>query len=641
MVRLCALITERHDPQQTGSGGAGSRGRARASDRPARRALRAAPRDAADAAGHAYPGVRRDGGGGGVFLTLPLAGRVDRRRAAKAVGVGVGVVGPRLQFTLQRSRGERRLPTPPSPPARSACSRGRSRSTRRPNSPTDRRRSSPGAACATSSSMPKVPERIATEWWRDERGPRAHARLFPRRKPRWRARLAFPRMAGRSATCAALVRARRVRMSNVVAFPDKEKRRRTRSFCLARSVARLRGACRHHQFLLPARRVASGRPGAAGRSARPRRHRHRGPQQRRRRGARLQRVRAAQREHLQYENPGVALPPFKLAVGARLVFADGTPDILAYPQNRTAWGRLTRLLTVGKSRGEKAECILFFDDLLEHIAGLNLIVMPPARFKADALGAVLTRLQSVSFRQPVWLAASMLYRGDDNRRLARLKAIAETTFVPLIAVNDVLYHVPERRPLQDVMTCIREHVTIDRAGRLLEANAERHLKGPAGDGAHLPPRAGCDRPHAALPRPLQFLARRTEADRISGREPHRLCDTAGCARGARRGRIPAPLSRTAPIRKSARRSTRSWTSHPILTTRHTSSPCTTSCDFARSRGILCQGRGSAANSVICYCLEITEVNPEKIDLLFERFVSEERKSRPTSTSTSSTSGARR
>ena len=136
----------------------------------------------------------------------------------------------------------------------------------------------------------------------------------------------------------------------------------------------------------------------------------------------------------------------------------------------------------------------------------------------------------------------MLYRGDDNRRLARLKAIAETAFVPLIAVNDVLYHVPERRALQDVMTCIREHVTIDRAGRLLEANAERHLKVAAGDGAHFPPRAGGDRPHAAFPRPLQFLARRIEEHRIPGREPRRLCNAAGCARGAGRGRIPAPLS---------------------------------------------------------------------------------------------------
>ena len=81
-------------------------------------------------------------------------------------------------------------------------------------------------------------------------------------------------------------------------------------------------------------------------------------------------------------------PQLKLAVGARLVFADGTPDILAYPQNRGAWGRLTRLLTVGKSRGDKAECILFFDDLIEHIAGLNLIVMPQARLPRPSVHAL-------------------------------------------------------------------------------------------------------------------------------------------------------------------------------------------------------------------------------------------------------------
>ena len=94
-------------------------------------------------------------------------------------------------------------------------------------------------------------------------------------------------------------------------------------------------------------------------------------------------------EHVASEKEkGNDLPTVKLAVGARLCFADGTPDILAYPQNRNGWGRLTRLLTVGKSRGEKAECILYLDDLIEHIAGLNLIVMPPARIKADELGAI-------------------------------------------------------------------------------------------------------------------------------------------------------------------------------------------------------------------------------------------------------------
>src|SRR5437762_4590392 len=116
------------------------------------------------------------------------------------------------------------------------------------------------------------------------------------------------------------------------------------------------------------------------------------------------------KEHLRDEAPDAELPAFKLIVGARLCFADSTPDILAYPQNRNAWGRLTRLLTVGKSRGDKAECILFFDDLIEHIAGLNLIVMPPNRIKADTLCDFLARLKSAAPRQQIWLAASMLYR---------------------------------------------------------------------------------------------------------------------------------------------------------------------------------------------------------------------------------------
>src|SRR5262249_6199902 len=89
----------------------------------------------------------------------------------------------------------------------------------------------------------------------------------------------------------------------------------------------------------------------------------------------------------------------------------------------------------------------------------------------------LHRLKEKS-RRSVWLAASLLYRGDDRRRLARLKGIADAAFVPLIAVNDALYHAPERRELQDVVTCIREHRTLEEAGRLLEANAERHLKSP-------------------------------------------------------------------------------------------------------------------------------------------------------------------
>jgi error-prone DNA polymerase len=167
---------------------------------------------------------------------------------------------------------------------------------------------------------------------------------------------------------------------------------------------------------------------------------------------------------------------FKIAVGARLVFSDGSPDILAYPEDRAAWGRLTRLLTVGKGRAEKGDCILGLPDLLEEAEGLNLIVMPPSQINSDALVKVLRRLKEISSRRSVWLAASLLYRGDDRRRLAKLRDVADGALVPLIAVNDVLYHGPERQALQDVVTCIREHRTLEDAGTLLAANAERHLK---------------------------------------------------------------------------------------------------------------------------------------------------------------------
>jgi error-prone DNA polymerase len=334
-----------------------------------------------------------------------------------------------------------------------------------------------------------------------------------------------------------------------------------------------------------------------------------------------------ERARTEKETKGIELPALKLIVGARLCFADGTPDILAYPQNRNAWGRLTRLLTVGKSRGEKAECILYIEDLLEHSAGLNLIVMPPARIKSEALGNILSRLRSEATRPSVWLAASMLYRGDDNRRLARLTAVAERSFVPLIAVNDVLYHAPERRALQDVMTCIREHATIDKAGRLLEANAERHLKSPR-EMARLFRRAP-----DTIDRTLRFLDRCNfslgelaateypDENREGFANPQDALEKL-----ANRGfekryptgahpKVRLALERELEMMHNLGYAKYFLTVYDIV-------------NFARSKGILCQGRGSAANSVICYCLEITEVDPEKVDLLFERFVSEERKEPP-------------
>src|SRR5215213_6282125 len=325
---------------------------------------------------------------------------------------------------------------------------------------------------------------------------------------------------------------------------------------------------------------------------------------------------------------GTCEPELKIAVGARLVFADGTPDILVYPQDRAAWGRLTRLLSVGKSRADKGECTLFLDDLLEHVEGLNLIVMPPRRFHADALGALLIRLKTAASQQrSVWLAASMLYRGGDARRLARLAAIAGQAGVPLIAVNDVLYHAPERRALQDVVTCIREHVTIGTAGRLLEANAERHLKPPA-EMARLFRRAP-----QAIEQTLIFLdrckfslneLRKTEYP-DENRQDFAAPQDALVALAEEGARWRYPDGMSLKVRHAL-------DNEIAITTKLKYAPYFLTVHdivrFARSKGILCQGRGSAANSVICYCLGITEVNPEKVDLLFERFVSEERKEPP-------------
>ncbi|MBS0532057.1 MAG: PHP domain-containing protein, partial [Proteobacteria bacterium] len=182
------------------------------------------------------------------------------------------------------------------------------------------------------------------------------------------------------------------------------------------------------------------------------------------------------RAYKELGNPDVLHKP-RLLVGSRLVFIDGTPDILVYPRDREAYGRLCQLLTRGKRAAEKGECHLKLDDLLEFSEGQLLAMTLPHRFETAKALKVLDRLRH-SRADSVWLAASLLYRGDDSRRLARLDRIAVTARVPLLATNEVLYHHPARRPLQDVLSCIREKATISTIGRKLEANAERYLKPP-------------------------------------------------------------------------------------------------------------------------------------------------------------------
>ncbi|GAB5375617.1 MAG: error-prone DNA polymerase [Acuticoccus sp.] len=320
------------------------------------------------------------------------------------------------------------------------------------------------------------------------------------------------------------------------------------------------------------------------------------------------------------------MPPldFTLALGARLVFMDETPEIIAYPANRAGWGRLTRLLTTGDRRAPKGECHLWRDDLFGDCADLLLLMMPGAHETGDLVGALQTLREAAP--GAAWLAADRPHGRGDRRRLLALRETALRAEVPLIAVNDALYHDPAQRPLQDVLTCIREGVTLTAAGRRLTANAERHLKAPAEMA-----RLFRDAPDA-VPETIRLLSRvdftldalkYTYPDEpvpagktpqawleelvwrhVPARYPHGVSD-----------RVKTLLTDELRLIDELGYAQYFLTIHDIVR-------------FAESRGILCQGRGSAANSAVCYVLGITAVDPSEHDLLFARFISSERKEPP-------------
>lgn len=316
---------------------------------------------------------------------------------------------------------------------------------------------------------------------------------------------------------------------------------------------------------------------------------------------------------------GLALPEFRLAVGARLAFADGTPDVLAYPATRHGWGRLTRLLTTGNRRVKKGDCLLRLPDLLDHIEDLLLIALPGA----DA--ALLATLGEAAPGR-VWLGATMLRAGRDARFLARAQALAQAAGLPLIALNDALFAEPADRPLHDVLTAIRLGTTVQAAGRQLAANAERHLKPPA-EMARL--FAACP---DALAQTGAFLSRiGFSLDQLRYEYPHEPVPWGWDAQGwlehlvmeAAHARYGAELPD-----KVRRLIDEEFT---LIRAEHYAPYFLTVYDivrYARDRGILCQGRGSAANSIVCFLLGVTSVDPLQHDLLFSRFMSTERKEPP-------------
>jgi error-prone DNA polymerase len=352
-------------------------------------------------------------------------------------------------------------------------------------------------------------------------------------------------------------------------------------------------------------------------------------------------------------------------VGSRLVFVDGAPDILAYPTDRAAYGQLCRLLSDGKLRAPKGECLLTLDDLLKWQDGILLVVMPPhpgrskttiglqekvwnkdlaaqeggpglipeedfeshIRASPDEIATLLKKLKTIA-QDRVWLGVSMPHYGDDRRCLAHWQSVAKQTGVPLIATNDVLYHTHERRELQDVVTCIREGVTLNDAGRLLEANAERHLKTP-GEMAAL----FRDAPDA-IAETLRFASCITfslgdlrynypEEPVPKGKTAQQHLEDLSWSGAARRYNGAIPDTVDAVLKKELALIAKMEIAEYFLTVHDI-------VQFAKNTQppILCQGRGSAANSAVCFMLGITAIDPVHMDLLFERFISEERKEPP-------------
>jgi error-prone DNA polymerase len=370
------------------------------------------------------------------------------------------------------------------------------------------------------------------------------------------------------------------------------------------------------------------------------------------------------RAHVAAKPPEGEKPKIRLVIGARLDLEDAS-SLLVYPTDRAAYGRLCRLLSEGQLRADKGKCILYLADVAAYAEGQIFIALPPdewdwreasqssqpkgaqiLRFlsslnvgeepsssplstdgERETLDASLRRVRAALGNAPLYLAASHTYRGDDRARIAALASLGEKCGTPIVATNDVLYHEPGCRPLQDVVTCIREKTTLREAGLRLEANAERHVKS-AEEMAYL--FRGYE---VALERTLDIV----EACNFSlgelkyeypeepvppGKTPQEhLADLTW--QGAQShfpesvfpGGLPEKVRET--IEKELaligelKFAPYFLTVHDIVA-------------FARSKDILCQGRGSAANSVVCYCLGVTAVNPIEVDLLFERFISSAR-----------------
>ena len=313
----------------------------------------------------------------------------------------------------------------------------------------------------------------------------------------------------------------------------------------------------------------------------------------------------------------------KLLVGARLDLVN-FPSLLCLPTTRNAYGRLTALLTTGKRRALKDQCKIYYSDLIENSTDQILVILPPRVISYEFLEYL--KILSKNSPEHCYLAANYQYDGNDENKIAQLAELSSLSNVPLVASNDVYYHIPERRVTQDILTCIREKCTIEQAGFKLKANAERYLKPPnemirlfsaypeaivhtteianrccfsLDELEHCYPKESSKNGLPAFERLVQLSNEGAQKQYPDG-VPTKIC---------------AQLNHELQLIKQLNYAPYFLTVYEIVR-------------FAKSQNILCQGRGSAANSSVCYFLGITAVDPSQIELLFERFISSARNEPP-------------
>lgn len=321
--------------------------------------------------------------------------------------------------------------------------------------------------------------------------------------------------------------------------------------------------------------------------------------------------------------------PIKLIPAARLALLDG-PDLLAYPINKNGYGNLAALLSLGNSRAEKGQCHLYQADVWAHCNNLLFIAVAPIAlnqdfdFDSDFKNHLSDYKEALG--NQLYLSINSSYSGLDQKRMFRIAQLSEQLAIPLVATNDVHYHDAQRRQLQDILTCVREKCTIYNAGYRLHENAERYLK-PIDEMQRL------FRKYPEAITNANLIAQKCQfsLDELKYIYPEELTSEGRTPqeelihltwKGAKEKfgeQIPDKIVNTINYELSfvARKNYAAYflTVHDFVS-------------FARSRDILCQGRGSAANSVICFCLGITSVNPTEINLLFARFMSDARNEPP-------------